>query len=196
VALTLLASVPRDAVLFLDGDNDSYPLWYAQQVEAVRRDVLLVTVPLLPASWYPAELARRGGLRWSDDEPVRGARTVSGLRAARIADAARRAGRPVAASPALPARERALLGADWVPSGAVYLSRRPRSGGPADGRVALAVAVAPRLRMRPLPRRTGAAPADDVAWSMLRLLECPGLADVSGMDAARRDSLEVTCNFR
>jgi hypothetical protein len=30
----------------------------------------------------------------------------------------------------------------------------------------------------------------------LRLLECPGLAEVSGMDAARRDSLEVTCNFR
>ena len=32
-----------------------YPIWYLQQVEGVRRDVLPVTVPLLPTSWYSAE---------------------------------------------------------------------------------------------------------------------------------------------
>jgi hypothetical protein len=50
-ALALLDATPRDAVLFLDGANDSYPIWYVQEVEGVRRDVLPITVPLLPADW-------------------------------------------------------------------------------------------------------------------------------------------------
>ena len=41
------------------GDNDTYPLWYLQQAEGTRKDVTVVTVPLLPAKWYRAELARR-----------------------------------------------------------------------------------------------------------------------------------------
>jgi hypothetical protein len=41
------------------GDNDTYPLWYLQQAEGTRRDVTIVTVPLLGAKWYRAELARR-----------------------------------------------------------------------------------------------------------------------------------------
>jgi hypothetical protein len=108
-------------VLFLDGDNDSYPIWYLQQTEAMRPDVLPITVPLLPADWYPAQIARRSGLRWSNG-PVAGARTLSGQRAALIAESAAVAGRPVVASPALPARERALLGADWVLRGPVYVA--------------------------------------------------------------------------
>jgi len=39
--------------------NDSYPLWYLQQVEGTRKDVTIVTLPLLGAEWYRAELARR-----------------------------------------------------------------------------------------------------------------------------------------
>ncbi|HET6584327.1 MAG TPA: DUF2723 domain-containing protein, partial [Nannocystaceae bacterium] len=61
--VALLEATPRDAVLFLDGDNDSYPIWYLQEVEGMRRDVLPVTVPLLPADWYPMQIARRSGLR-------------------------------------------------------------------------------------------------------------------------------------
>ena len=55
----MLARVPPSGVFLALGDNDSYPLWYLQQVESVRRDVTVVTVPLLPAKWYRAELARR-----------------------------------------------------------------------------------------------------------------------------------------
>jgi hypothetical protein len=195
VALALLEASPRDAVLFLDGDNDSYPIWYAQQVEGVRRDVLPVTVPLLPAAWYPAELSRRTGWRWAADEPVPGARTRSEQQAALIAGAARRAGRPIAASLALTARERALLGADWMMTGPLYLARSAPSG--ASAPAAVDSAAAERwLAGEPEPRRDGHPAADDVSWLMLSLLQCPRLARTTGAPPARRDSLEVKCNLR
>ena len=59
VARALLGAAPLDAVLFVAGDNDTYPLWYAQEVERLRRDVTVVTLPLLPARWYVEELERR-----------------------------------------------------------------------------------------------------------------------------------------
>jgi hypothetical protein len=54
-----LSRVPPSGVFLALGDNDTYPLWYLQQVESTRRDVTIVTVPLLGAKWYRAELARR-----------------------------------------------------------------------------------------------------------------------------------------
>jgi len=61
-ARDLLGSVPRGGVLIAAGDNDTYPVWYAQRVEEFRRDVTGVTIPLLAARWYRAELERRHGL--------------------------------------------------------------------------------------------------------------------------------------
>lgn len=58
-ARALLASVPPNGVFMAVGDNDTYPLWYMQEVEHVRRDVIVVTAPLLPAEWARAELQRR-----------------------------------------------------------------------------------------------------------------------------------------
>ena len=58
----LLASLPRQAVFLAVGDNDTYPLWYLQQVLGMRRDVTVVTIPLLTPTWYRAELLRRHGL--------------------------------------------------------------------------------------------------------------------------------------
>jgi hypothetical protein len=55
----MLARVPPSGVFLALGDNDTYPLWYLQQAEGTRRDVTVVTIPLLPAKWYRAELARR-----------------------------------------------------------------------------------------------------------------------------------------
>ncbi|CAN5238149.1 hypothetical protein BH23GEM2_BH23GEM2_18910 [soil metagenome] len=60
-AVGLLASLPEDAVFLALGDNDTYPLWYAQVVEGVRRDVAVVTVPLLAVRWNREEVARRQG---------------------------------------------------------------------------------------------------------------------------------------
>jgi hypothetical protein len=55
----MLARVPPSGVMLSLGDNDTYPIWYLQQAENTRRDVTVVTVPLLPAKWYREELARR-----------------------------------------------------------------------------------------------------------------------------------------
>jgi hypothetical protein len=194
VALALLGSAPRDAVLFLDGDNDSYPVWYLQRVEGVRRDVLPVTIPLLPAEWYPAEIARRTGWRWDSERSIPGATTRSEQQAALIAETARAARRPIAASPAVRSRERALLGADWVMRGPVYVAGSGRHEGPAQVSIDSAAAVE-WLARAPTVQRARGATADDVAWIMLSLLQCPRLA-LASSDSARRDSLEVRCNLR
>jgi hypothetical protein len=195
VALTMLEAAPPNAVMFVDGDNDSYPLWYAQQVEGFRRDVVTVTIPLLPASWYPAELERRTGWRWTSDRPVAGASTLSQQRAALLAAAAHRAGRPVAASLALPSRERALLGGDWVMRGPVYVARSGKTGEAGPATIDSVASARWLSRERPLVSR-GSETGDDVVGVMLSLLQCPGLAEAGGRSAAERDSLEVKCNLR
>ncbi len=58
-SVALLASLPAHAVFLAVGDNDTYPLWYLQQVLQMRRDVTVVTIPLLTPAWYRAELSRR-----------------------------------------------------------------------------------------------------------------------------------------
>ena len=125
VAMALLTSAPRHAMLFVAGDNDTYPLWYLQTVERVRTDVTLVTMPLLPADWYGAEIARRTGLHWASNGHVAGAQWEHQELAAHIATAARDAGRPVAVSPALSAGERALLGSGWRLTGSGVCLVRP-----------------------------------------------------------------------
>lgn len=58
-SIAMLAAVPVNAVFLANGDNDTYPLWYLQEVLRMRRDVTIVTIPLLPPEWYRAELQRR-----------------------------------------------------------------------------------------------------------------------------------------
>jgi len=55
----MLSKVPPSGVLLSLGDNDTYPIWYLQQAGGTRKDVTVVTVPLLAAKWYRAELLRR-----------------------------------------------------------------------------------------------------------------------------------------
>jgi hypothetical protein len=55
----IITSVPQNAVFLAIGDNDTYPLWYLQEVQGIRRDIIVVTIPLLPPEWYRAELRRR-----------------------------------------------------------------------------------------------------------------------------------------
>lgn len=194
VAHAILESAPRGAVLFLAGDNDSYPLWYAQQVEGMRRDVSPVTLPLLSAKWYTDEVARRTRLRWDVHERVPGMEWRHEQQAALIARAAAAAGRPVVASAVLTPAERAFLGSEWRLTGVNYRAGAAASID-ADSSVTVdRVATSPWIPASPF------TPAQDdvdtAPRTMLALLECPRLAQPGALAPAQLDSLEVRCNFR
>ncbi len=58
-AFNTLMSVGDDGILFTDGDNYTFPLWYIQEVEGVRTDVRVVNTTYLATDWYGAQLKRR-----------------------------------------------------------------------------------------------------------------------------------------
>ncbi|MDE7080374.1 MAG: DUF2723 domain-containing protein [Muribaculaceae bacterium] len=65
-AIDYLESLEPNAIVFCNGDNDTFPLWYAQEVEGVRPDVRIINLSYLASDWY----ANQQRMQSYDSAPV------------------------------------------------------------------------------------------------------------------------------
>lgn len=82
-AYNMLVPLDENAIIFTNGDNDTFPLWYLQEVEGLRKDVRVVNLSLLNTHWYIRQLRDyepkiKIGLKDEEIDQLYGFRTPDG----------------------------------------------------------------------------------------------------------------------
>ena len=196
VATGLVETLPPRTVLFVAGDNDTYPVWFLREVRGLRRDITLVTAPLVGAGWYIDELLRR-------DPDLAAARSSEVVDLRAIADAARAAGRPVAASITLDKADRIRLNGCWRVIGMAVLDGHSSSNClsqnnefPADSFPVDSARVSEWIKATGI-ERIGPVKAsiDPVSEYFERALDCPRELLAISLKTRRAVSLDSTCKL-